>query len=72
MVWKLIFYVHMAGLVEIGEYGDADECAKLAGELNKEFVYSSEYRGWDLTHDSKMRYICAPAPKPGKITYRRP
>ena len=64
MVWKLIFYVHLVGLVEIGEYKDADECAKLAGKLNEGFVYTKEGYGHDLAkEDSRMNYICVPAPK---------
>jgi hypothetical protein len=67
MVWKLIFMVHMVGLTEVGEYSDANECAKIAGELNEAFVYNKEGYGWDLSKSDNdhMRYICAPAPKQG-------
>jgi hypothetical protein len=63
MVWKLIFYAHMAGLLDLGTYSDLSECQRWAAELNKEKVWSSEYRYFDLSSgETNMSYRCVPVP----------
>ena len=64
MVWKLIFYAHMAGMLELGTYSDLSECQRWAGELNEQKVWVSRWGAFDLkSDDSRMSYRCIPVPE---------
>lgn len=64
MVWKLIFYAHLAGVLEVGSYSDLSECKEMAAELNKQKVWVSEWGAYDLkSDDSRMSYRCIPVPE---------
>ena len=65
MLWKLIFYAHLAGLLELGTYSDLSECQIWATKLNEQRVWTSEFRSFDLRGDTNMSYRCMPAPDLG-------
>ena len=63
MAWKLIFYAHMAGLLELGTYSDLSECQRWASELNEQKVWTSDRRRFDLSSgETNMSYRCVPVP----------
>jgi hypothetical protein len=63
MVWKLIFYAHLVGMLEVGSYSELSECKSMAAELNKQKVWQS-YSYFDLqSDDSRMSYRCIPVPE---------